>query len=430
MSKRLSLQLEHNVTEDACCETHRKTAQLFCDDDQITLCSKCHQFQEHKCHMVYGIQEAAEKYRKLFQEILNTLKVKLEVAKSILADGQERMMMIQEEEQNFKEMIESEYRLRFRLLTEENELNFLRLNGCRFDMNLREASRNQLIRFDTELEEKSQEMLQRLDCAVRENVNKLKENEVRVSEQLCHLQRITMELEKKCREPALALLQNARHNLERSESLLLQCLEPAPTTDLSSCQIKGMSRMLAVLQRNITLDPETAHPYLLLSKNLSSVRIANTQQNVPGNPNRSDFSATVLGVESFTSGKHYWEIEVEKATKWQLGIYNSADRKSNQMEASGNKLLLMRSMMGTDYTFWVFPPLKKVCVRKQMHKVGVFLDYEYGLISFYNVTDKSVIYNFSNLTFQGAVRPIFSLCIPNGDLNSDSLAICPPHFPS
>jgi hypothetical protein len=57
-------------------------------------------------------------------------------------------------------MIESEYRLRFRLLTEENELNFLRLNGCRFDMNLREASRNQLIRFDTELEEKSQEMLQ------------------------------------------------------------------------------------------------------------------------------------------------------------------------------------------------------------------------------------------------------------------------------
>jgi tripartite motif-containing protein 2 len=188
--------------------------------------------------------------------------------------------------------------------------------------------------------------------------------------------------------------------------------------------------MLAVLQRNITLDPETAHPYLLLSKNLSSVRIANTQQNVPGNPNRSDFSATVLGVESFTSGKHYWEIKVEKATKWQLGIYNSADRKSNQMEASGNKLLLMRSMMGTDYTFWVFPPLKKVCVRKQMHKVGVFLDYEYGLISFYNVTDKSVIYNFSNLTFQGAVRPIFSLCIPNGDLNSDSLAICPPHFPS
>ncbi|CAK7293553.1 Probable E3 ubiquitin-protein ligase TRIML2 [Vulpes lagopus] len=94
-------------------------------------------------------------------------------------------------------------------------------------------------------------------------------------------------------------------------------------------------------------------------------------------------------------------------------------------------VLLIVSMMGTDYTFWVFLPLKKVSLRgEQMHKVGVFLDYEYGQLSFYDVTDGSLIYNFSSVTFWGAVRPLFSLCVPTGGTNSDSLSICSPHVAS
>ncbi|XP_012892739.1 PREDICTED: probable E3 ubiquitin-protein ligase TRIML2, partial [Dipodomys ordii] len=91
-------------------------------------------------------------------------------------------------------------------------------------------------------------LLRRLSCLTRENMTKLKESEARVSEQQCSLQRIITELEKECKEPASSLLQNARYNLERSESLLLQCLKSAHITDLSSCQIKGMSKMLAVFQ--------------------------------------------------------------------------------------------------------------------------------------------------------------------------------------
>ncbi|XP_012499460.1 PREDICTED: probable E3 ubiquitin-protein ligase TRIML2 [Propithecus coquereli] len=414
MSKRFSHQLRHNITEDAYCKTHLEPTHLFCDDDQITLCSTCFQSQEHKHHMMYGIQEAAENYRKLLQEILNTLKEKLEVAKSILADEQERMMTVQEEEQNYKEMIESEYRTRLQLLSEVNELNLQRLPGCTSDLNLGEASLNQSIGFAAELEKSSQEMLQRLSHLGRENMNKLKESEVRVSEQICSLQRATAELEKKCGEPALAVLKNARYCLERSESLLLQCLEPARITDLSLCQTLGMSQILRVFHRFITLDPRTAHPCLVLSEDLRSVRVGSVQKDVPGDPGRFDFGATVLGLESFTSGRHYWEVDVEKATKWQLGVYQvSANRKGTVPTASGDKVLLMGSMMGTDYTFWVFPPLKRVSLRKPMHKVGVFLDYEYGHISFYNVTERTLIYNFSRLFFQGALRPVFSLCIPN-----------------
>ncbi|XP_058381009.1 probable E3 ubiquitin-protein ligase TRIML2 isoform X2 [Diceros bicornis minor] len=384
MSKRLSPHLQQKIPEGAYCEKHLEPLQLFCDDDQIALCAKCLQSQEHTHHMVYGVQEAAENYRRLFREISNVLKEKLEVAKSMLADEQERMVMIQEEEQNFKEMIESEYRIMFRLMIEENEVNFQSLKQCVFNLNLREASLNQLTDFATELSKKSQEMLR-----------------------------------------------NARYSLERTESLLLQCLQPARIADLSLCQITGMSKMLKVLQRPITLDPKTAHPCLVLSEDLRSIRLRNVQQDVPGNPERFDFSATVLGVESFTSGRHYWEVDVGKTTKWQLGIYeDSVSRKSDLPKASADKVLLTGSLMGADFTLWVFPPLRRVFLREQMHKVGVFLDYEYGQISFYDVTKRSLIYNFSCLTFQGALRPIFSLCLPIGGTNSDSLSICLPHVSS
>uniref|UniRef100_A0A8C0LHT4 Tripartite motif family like 2 n=1 Tax=Canis lupus dingo TaxID=286419 RepID=A0A8C0LHT4_CANLU len=448
MSRRLSAQRGQNIPEDACCEEHREPLRLFCEDDQALLCGRCFRPEEHENHVVNGVREAADRYRKLFQGILNTLKKKLEVAKSILADEQERMVMIQGEEQDFKEMIESEYRIRFRLMVEE-EMNVQSQQGCIFNPSMREDNQNQLMEFATELKEKSQETLQRLNDLGKENMNKLKESEVRLSEQICSLQRITAELEKKCGEYTLALLQvrfqksslqdlrnkkwtNARCSVERSESLLLQCLEPAQITDLSLCQVTGMSGMLKVLQRAVTLDPNTAHPCLVLSEDRRSICLRNVQQDVPDGPGRFIFEATVLGVESFTSGRHYWEVDVEKATRWLLGISeDSGSGHSDLPTAARDKVLLIGSRMGTNYTFWVFPPLKKVSLRgEQMHKVGVFLDCKYGQLSFYDVTDRSLIYNFSSLTFRGAVRPIFSLCIPTGGTNSDSLSICCPHVAS
>lgn len=67
---------------------------------------------------------------------------------------------MKEEEQNFKEMIESEYRLMFRLMIEEKEVNFRGLHGYVFNLNLREPSLNQLTEFAAELKEKFQETLQ------------------------------------------------------------------------------------------------------------------------------------------------------------------------------------------------------------------------------------------------------------------------------
>lgn len=423
MSKRPRSQLEQDIPGGVRREARPQPPQLSRSADRMAVCDQSLPPQGHGSPVVLNeVPEAAENYRKLFQEMLGTLKEKLQAAKIIQTDEQERMVIMQKDEQNFKEMIESEYSIRIRLMTEQIRMNLRILQG-RFNLDLRQTSQKQLMEFSTKLKEKFQETLQRLNLLGRENMKKLKESEVRLSEHICSLQQITVELEEKCRQPASVLLQNAEYALERSESLLHQFLQSAQITDLSVCQITGMSKMLNVLQRPITLDPKTAHPYLVLSEDLRSVRLRNVQRGVPGHPERFDFSATVLGVQRFTSGRHYWEVDVGRAAQWQLGVYRS----STVRNSSGNKVLLTGSLMGTDHTFWALPPFRRISFRERVHRVGVFLDYEYQQISFYDAAKGSLIYNFSYLAFQGALRPMFSLSISSGGVNSDSLTICLPH---
>ncbi|XP_006153786.1 erythroid membrane-associated protein isoform X1 [Tupaia chinensis] len=173
----------------------------------------------------------------------------------------------------------------------------------------------------------------------------------------------------------------------------------------------------------VTLDPDTAHPKLVLSEDRRCVRLGDRKQPVPDNPQRFDFVVSVLGSEYFTAGCHYWEVFVGDKTKWILGVCSeSVSRKGKVTASPANGHWLVRQSRGNEYEA-LTSPQTSFRLKEPPRCVGIFLDYEAGVISFYNVTDGSHIFTFTH-TFSGPLRPFFEPCLHDGGKNTAPLVIC------
>ncbi|XP_047447553.1 zinc-binding protein A33-like [Mugil cephalus] len=139
----------------------------------------------------------------------------------------------------------------------------------------------------------------------------------------------------------------------------------------------------------VILDPNTAHPRLYLSDDLTSVRRGDTDQQLPNNPERNTNYANVLGSEGFSSGKHSWEVEVGDHRSWIVGLVKESVDRKGECPAS------------PEYGFWCLwhrdgkytnGLSQTVTVKKSLQRIRVQLDYDRGEVSFYNSEDMTHIY--------------------------------------
>ncbi|XP_044838044.1 butyrophilin subfamily 1 member A1-like isoform X5 [Mauremys mutica] len=174
---------------------------------------------------------------------------------------------------------------------------------------------------------------------------------------------------------------------------------------------------------DVTLDPDTANPWLVLSEDQKRVRHGDTCQDLPNKPERFDYCYSVLGAEGFAGGKYYWEVEVGDKTGWNLGVCReSVSRKGDVTLSTGNGYWAVWLRDG-GYKACTSPPTcLPVSVRPS--RVGIFLDYEAGEVSFYNVTDRSHFFTFTD-TFSGTLRPYFCPGVSSRGTNLAPLIICP-----
>ncbi|XP_049338708.1 zinc finger protein RFP-like [Astyanax mexicanus] len=175
---------------------------------------------------------------------------------------------------------------------------------------------------------------------------------------------------------------------------------------------------------DVTLDPDTAHPNLILSDDEKQVTHGDKQQKLPDNPERFDTHIYVLGKEGFSSGRFYYEVQVSGKTKWDLGVTRESSKRKGEITLSPEDGYWTVRLNETKYKA-LDSPRVLLWLNQAPQKVGVFVDYEEGLVSFYDVEVRSHIYSFTGQSFTEKLFPFFNPCFNDGGKNSAPLIITP-----
>nr|XP_023969609.1 zinc finger protein RFP-like isoform X6 [Chrysemys picta bellii] len=383
IAKRLSLQAAKGAGGDGLCGEHQEALKLFCEEDQTPICVVCNRSRGHRTHMVVPIQEAAQEYKEKIEAHLKTLREEREKLLGFKVTAEKRSQEYLKQTETERQKIVSEFQ--------------------------------QLRQF---LEEQERLLLAQLEKLDKEIVKIQNENITKLSEEISRLSELISELEGKCQKPASEFLQDVRSTLSRCEKgkfqqpeeispeleeqvsnfsrktiVPLETLRKFKDTLLSALETQIGEPLGAHRQENVTLDPDTAHPNLVLSEDRKSVIRGDTRQRLPNNPERFDSWACVLGCEGFTSGRHCWEVEVGDGGCWAVGVARGSVRRKGRISHSPEGGIWAVEQCRGQFQALTSPvtalPLSRVPSR-----IRVCLDCDRGQVTFINAGDEAPIFTF------------------------------------
>uniref|UniRef100_A0A3P8RZK0 B30.2/SPRY domain-containing protein n=1 Tax=Amphiprion percula TaxID=161767 RepID=A0A3P8RZK0_AMPPE len=196
-------------------------------------------------------------------------------------------------------------------------------------------------------------------------------------------------------------------------------LEEMLTENMKKTKLKQIKKFAV----DVTLDPGTAHPNLILTDDGKQVKVGDVWKNLPDSPQRFFSAPCVLGKQSFSSGRFYFEVLVKGKTCWTLGVVRESINRKGGIKVSprhGYWTIVLRN--GNEYKAGDGPSVR-LHPRSGPEKVGVFVDYEEGLVSFYDADTAVLIFSFTGCCFTEKLHPYFCPCLNDRGKNSAPLII-------
>nr|XP_042698560.1 zinc finger protein RFP-like isoform X2 [Chrysemys picta bellii] len=340
------------------CEEHEELLKLFCEVDQTPICVVCRESPTHRDHALVPIEEAALDYKKHLQ-------------------------------------------------TEKQKIVSVFQRLCQF------------------LEEQERLLLAQLEELNKEIEKRRDEYVAKLSEELSSFSSLISEMEQKCQQPASEFLQDIKGTLSRCErkkfqnpvafssELKWRIWESAQINASVETIMKKFKDSLSSRQRvekvNVTLDPDTAHPRLVLSADRRSVRRGDTRQALPDNPKRFDTMRCVLGCEGFTSGRHYWEIEIKEGGVCVVGVARESVSRKGGISFNPEQGIWAVRCWGDQYWALTSPEqIIPLSLSRGPHRIRVYLDYERGQVAFFDAGHGDPIFSFPPASFaRERIRPFF-----------------------
>ncbi|KAL7875467.1 hypothetical protein AOLI_G00104300 [Acnodon oligacanthus] len=390
--------------EDYICQKHRRPLELFCKVEQTSVCQFCTE-TDHRNHSTVPIEkESGEKKTQL-------VKTQADVQQMIL----DRLKKIEEIKHSVKLSEKS---------TEKEKADSVEV--FRALLRCIERSQAELLEVMEEKQKAAERQAEEFIKELEQEITELKRRDTEL-EQLSHTEdhlHLLQVYPSLCSRPLTKNWTEVRINTHLRVETLRRAL-----ARLRESISNEMEKFVAIgeylLIVDVTLDPDTANPFLILSDDGKEVTHGKKQQKLPKNPKRFNRSDCVLGKEGFSSGRFYYEVQVRGKTEWDFGVAReSVKRKGNITLSPEDGYWTLSLTDETEYEA-VDSPSVPLSLKQAPQKVGVFVDYEEGLVSFYDVKSRSHIYSFTGQSFTEKLYPYFSPCGNYGGRNSVPLIITP-----
>uniref|UniRef100_A0A8C0J375 Zinc finger protein RFP-like n=1 Tax=Chelonoidis abingdonii TaxID=106734 RepID=A0A8C0J375_CHEAB len=382
-SRTLRLESTNEPEVSGVCKKHGEVLKVFCQEDQSPICMICHLSRDHKDHTVVPIDEAAQGYK--LYEISHDFLPSLCICPLQKKTETERQKIVSEFQQ-----------LRQFLETQE-----------RFQL--------------AQLDETEQDIIKKRDGYID-----------RLNEEISLLNKLICEVYKKCRQSGSEFLQSL---CQASGTSRPHHVPVALCAGIRGSCVKGILQVLRTplipvpLHKpvNVTLDPDTAHPELIVSEDRKSVRRRDTEQALPNNPGRFDTKLCVLGCEGFTAGRHCWEVEAMGLCA--VGVARESVSRNGKINFSPKDGVWAVEWSGEQWCRAPTSPVTSLFLIKAPSRIRVYLDYERGKVAFIDAGKGDPIFTFPTTFFTGeTICPFFRVGFRSlsGPFHpSSQLTLCP-----
>ncbi|KAM4741212.1 zinc-binding protein A33-like [Anableps anableps] len=354
------------------CLQHSEKLSLFCEDQQRLVCVACRDSTEQKSRRFIPVNEADQHYKKQLLKSVESLRTKHLLFEQVKETFDETAVGLKKQLQNAEEEIKQQFKNLRQFLEDEEEARIAALRR----------------------EEKQKSKV------IREKI-------VGLGRDIAALSEAIRATEEETRAADVFFLQNRHRALESvQQHLQLQAPELIAGALIDEAKHLGNLAYSAWIRMKdmvsfspVILNPNTAHPELILSEDLTGVTHGQKHK-LPDNPERFDQSLSVLGSEGFHSGFHSWDVEVRHDGSWSIGVMKESAKRKNQVETGFWEL----NFLNGEYRV-VSPPLPdKVLPVQKLQKVRVQLHWNKGTLSFFDLDTEKPIYTFKH-TFTEKLFP-------------------------
>ncbi|KAM5125889.1 LOW QUALITY PROTEIN: E3 ubiquitin/ISG15 ligase TRIM25-like [Mantella aurantiaca] len=352
------------------CSVHKKILEYYCTEDDTCVCVYCFAIGEHTGHKMRSLDEASGKKKETLRNVLQKLVTAREETEERVRSLQEHRRKVEEKAAGDTERVTALFiDLRRRLGVLEKRV-LMEISGWA------ERDSMPIVEMIRDLEIKKDELSRKM----------------RHIEELCNMTDPLTVLQESDTGDLCDTEDGDDEDRERYDKLL----HDGGGLDVAGILHTGLSDIITEVNvyfyiqeaADILLDVNTAHNYLHISDDRKTVSRSHINQNRPEIPERFQYHYHVLSSQSFSSGRHYWEVDVGGSDGWMVGMcYPSIDRRGEQSVIGYNKkswgLIRNNDQCGMihDSNEILLP------ANISSNRVRIYLDYEAGRISFYDLCD-------------------------------------------